>query len=93
MVNYLYFQIRNTDTDTVAYTNSWVTDKEITEENVERLAVCARARWKIENEHNNVLKTGAATLNTTSAMARTMPARFFPAQPDRLPVSHDSVPM
>jgi hypothetical protein len=33
-----------------------VTDKEITEENVERPAACARARWKIENEHTNVLK-------------------------------------
>jgi hypothetical protein len=56
MVNYLYFQIRNTDTGKAVYTNSWVTDTEITEELVERLAVCARARWKIENDHNNVLK-------------------------------------
>ena len=38
------------------YTSIWVTDKEITAENVEHLAECARARWKIENEHNNVLK-------------------------------------
>jgi hypothetical protein len=36
--------------------NSWVTNKRITAENVKHLADCGRARWKIENEHNNVLK-------------------------------------
>jgi hypothetical protein len=56
MVNYLYMQIRNEKTGKAGYTNSWVTDKEITAENVELLASCARARWKIENEHHNVLK-------------------------------------
>ena len=56
LVNYLYMQIRNEKTGKVGYTNSWVTDKKITAEHVEMLASCARARWKIENEHNNVLK-------------------------------------
>jgi len=56
MVNYLYLQIRNEKTGKTSYTNSWVTDKKITSENVELLASCGRARWKIENEHNNVLK-------------------------------------
>ena len=56
MVNYLYLQIRNEKTGKVGATNSWITDKEITAENVEHLAKCAKARWKIENEHNNVLK-------------------------------------
>jgi len=56
MVNYLYLQIRNEKTGKAMYTCSWVTDKKITAENVEHLALCARARWKIENEHNNVLK-------------------------------------
>jgi hypothetical protein len=28
----------------------------VTEENVGHLASCGRTRWKIENEHNNVLK-------------------------------------
>ena len=56
MVNYLYLQMRNEKTGDVMYTCSWVTDKEITSENVEHLTQCARARWKIENEHNNVLK-------------------------------------
>jgi len=56
MVNYFYLQIRNEKTGNVTYTCSWVTNKEIRAENVEHLALCARARWKIENEHNNVLK-------------------------------------
>ena len=56
MVNYLYLQIRNEKTGKVMYTGSWVTNKEITAENIEHLVQCARARWKIENEHNNVLK-------------------------------------
>jgi len=56
MVNYLYLQIKNEKTGKTSYTNSWITDKKITSENVELLASCGRARWKIENEHNNVLK-------------------------------------
>ncbi|MHB9292777.1 putative ISNCY family transposase ISAtsp9 [Hollandina sp. SP2] len=61
LVNYLYFQIRNGKTGEVVYKNSWVTDKEINGENGEHLAGCGRtrgprARWKIEKEHNNVLK-------------------------------------
>ena len=36
--------------------NSWITDTEITVENVKHFVDCGRARWKIENEHNNVLK-------------------------------------
>jgi len=55
-VNYFYLQIINEKTGKAVYTNSWVTDKEISAENVELLASCGRARWKIENEHNNVLK-------------------------------------
>lgn len=39
------------------YRNSWVTDWEISEENVAGMVASARARWKIENENNNVLKT------------------------------------
>ena len=56
MVNYLYLQIKNEKTGKASYTNSWVTDKPITEDNVQLLASSGRARWKIENEHNNVLK-------------------------------------
>ena len=37
-------------------TFSWVTDIEITEENVYKLMRAARARWKVENETFNTLK-------------------------------------
>ena len=40
----------------VACRNSFVTDLDITAENIAELAACCRARWKIENETFNVLK-------------------------------------
>lgn len=43
--------------DQVIYHNGWITDWPITERNVAALAASARARWKIENENNNTLKT------------------------------------
>lgn len=42
---------------TVLYRNAFITDWEIHAGNVSGLVAAARARWKIENEHNNVLKT------------------------------------
>lgn len=41
----------------VLYHNAWATSHLISEHNVEHLAKAARARWKIENEGNNTLKT------------------------------------
>jgi hypothetical protein len=55
-VNYLYLEIENEGKGKTTYKNSWITNKTVTEENVKLLASCGRARWKIENEHNNVLK-------------------------------------
>ena len=56
MVNYLLLEIWNEEKGKITYRNSWVTDLVIEEKNVVEMAECARARWKIENEHNNVLK-------------------------------------
>ena len=42
---------------TVLYRNAYITDWKITAENVAELVNAGRARWKIENESNNVLKT------------------------------------
>jgi hypothetical protein len=39
------------------YRNSFITDLKISRNNVADLAACGRARWKIENETFNVLKT------------------------------------
>jgi hypothetical protein len=41
----------------VLYRNGYITDWEITAGNVSGLVAAGRARWKIENENNNVLKT------------------------------------
>ena len=55
-VNYFSFEIRAEGSNKTNYSNSWVTNKPVTGMNVAYLAECGRARWKIENEHNNVLK-------------------------------------
>jgi hypothetical protein len=40
----------------VRYRNGFITDWKISADNVAGLVAAGRARWKIENEHNNVLK-------------------------------------
>jgi hypothetical protein len=40
----------------IKYRNAYITDWKISADNVAGLVVAGRARWKIENEHNNVLK-------------------------------------
>lgn len=56
LVNYLLLEVWSEEKKKVKYHNSWVTDLRIDEKNVQEMAECAQARWKIENEHNNVLK-------------------------------------
>ena len=56
MVNWC--ELVTTDQDnTVLFHNAWATSHRVTEDNVARLAVAGRTRWKIENENNNTLKT------------------------------------
>lgn len=55
-VNWCDVTITNGD-GTILYRNGFITDWEITAENVSGLVAAGRARWKIENENNNVLKT------------------------------------
>jgi hypothetical protein len=42
---------------TIVYKNAFVTNHLITTENVKDVVVAGRARWKVENENNNTLKT------------------------------------
>ena len=56
MVNWLEIEIVDPAGKTT-YRNSFVTDLAVTKENVAELAACGRARWKIENESFNTLKT------------------------------------
>jgi hypothetical protein len=41
----------------VTYHNGWATNLTITDQNVAAIVAAGRARWKIENENNNILKT------------------------------------
>ncbi|RUP82571.1 hypothetical protein C7Y69_04615 [Alteromonas sp. KS69] len=54
-VNYLAYQLINSKKK-VTYKNSWVTDVEVTQDNIEQLVSGGRCRWKIENECFNTLK-------------------------------------
>jgi hypothetical protein len=56
LVNFLSLSIYNDKKKKQTFHNSWITNKTITEQNAPLLASSGRARWKIENEHNNVLK-------------------------------------
>jgi hypothetical protein len=55
-VNWLLIEVLNADGE-VTYRNSFITDMAVNRENVAELAACGRARWKIENEGFNTLKT------------------------------------
>jgi hypothetical protein len=51
-------ELTTTDAEgAVRYRNSFITDWPISADNVAGLVAAGRARWKIENESNNVLKT------------------------------------
>jgi len=54
-VNWFQYQLKNKQ-GKITYTNSWVTDIEITVNNVEHMTKAGRCRWKIENECFNTLK-------------------------------------
>ena len=56
MVNWLEMTIRDAS-GKITYRNSFVTDLPVSSANVAELADAGRARWKIENETFNVLKT------------------------------------
>ena len=56
MVNWCELTIRNWD-GKILYKNSFITDHKITAGNVTSIVRSGRARWKIENENNNTLKT------------------------------------
>jgi hypothetical protein len=56
LVNWLEIEIVD-PAGKITYRNGFVTDLAVTAHNVAELAACARARWKIENESFNTLKT------------------------------------
>lgn len=57
-VNWCEVTVRHGDENgEILYRNGFITDFKITDHNVAAIVATARARWKIENENNNTLKT------------------------------------
>jgi hypothetical protein len=56
-VNWCEVTITREDTGEQLYQNAFATDFEVTDTTVEAIVQDGRARWKVENENNNVLKT------------------------------------
>jgi hypothetical protein len=56
-VNWCEVTVTREDTGEQLYKNAFVTDFEVADTSVEAIVRDGRARWKIENENNNVLKT------------------------------------
>jgi hypothetical protein len=95
LVNYLYMEIQNEEKKKTTYKCSWVTDKLIDNTNAAHLASCARSRWKIENEHNNVLKNHGYNLEHNFGHGQNHASEIFcllPAQSACLSIPHDPGP-
>lgn len=60
-VNYVEVWERNKEAE-IVYHNSWVTDVDVTAENVPEIVAIGRAKWKVENEQFNVQKNGGYEL-------------------------------
>ena len=56
LVNWCELTI-TTEEGEILYKNAFATNHRITDKNVEAIVECGRARWKVENENNNTLKT------------------------------------
>jgi hypothetical protein len=56
-VNWCELTITHEDTGAQLYKNAFLTDFAVSETTVEAIVRDGRARWKVENENNNVLKT------------------------------------
>lgn len=54
-VNWCDLVITHEETGEIIYRNEWVTSLPLDENNTPEVAACGRARWKSENENNNVL--------------------------------------
>lgn len=57
LVNWFELVMTDEKTGEILYHNSFVTNHPVTAANVAELTQVGRARWKIENENNNTLKT------------------------------------
>ena len=60
-VNWCGVEVKD-ENNKVVYSGTFITDYTITDKNIEEIIEAGRARWKIENENNNTLKTGGYNL-------------------------------
>ncbi|GHV79470.1 hypothetical protein AGMMS49944_12610 [Spirochaetia bacterium] len=77
MVNYMELEITEMESGEQTYYSSWITNKPIDNLNVQQLVDCARTRWKIENEHNNVLKNRGYNLEHNFGHGKEHAAEVF----------------
>lgn len=55
--NWLELIVTREKDQKILFKNSWITDHLVTSSNIVEVAQSGRARWKVENENHNVLKT------------------------------------
>ncbi len=58
MFNGHWYEVEIFDTakNKVIYKNSFITNHELSEQNIFKMMKSGRSRWKVENESNNILK-------------------------------------
>lgn len=57
LVNFIEVTVTERKTKQQLYHNAFITNHPLTDETLSTIIDCGRARWKIENENNNTLKT------------------------------------
>ncbi|MGH2412939.1 MAG: ISNCY family transposase, partial [Microcystaceae cyanobacterium] len=57
LVNWCELTLTKSSDKSIIYRNAFITRHEIQADNVTEVVTAGRARWKVENENNNVLKT------------------------------------
>jgi len=57
LVNWVELTITHEETGEIIYKNAFITDFEVLETTIAAIVRDGRARWKVENENNNILKT------------------------------------
>lgn len=57
LVNFVEVTVKDRKTGKQIYHNGFITNHPLTDKTIPLIVDCGRARWKIENENNNTLKT------------------------------------
>ena len=79
-VHYFEYQMyvkNKKEKEVMSYQNSWVTDLEITRENIETLVKGGRCKWKIENECFNTLKNQGYCIDHSYGHGENLAFNFY----------------